>query len=164
MKQKKIFICLTIALLFAACEKESPNDLLSEAKTLIPEQKYSEALEKLRLLLDKYPNAAEAAESRYMIGDTHIATNKNFEAALEEYAKVVEDYPDSRFAINAQFMIGYVFANFMRDYESARVEYERFLELFESEADSGIVQSVKFELKNLGKDLNEIPQLKHISS
>ncbi len=61
-------------------------------------------------------------------------------------------------------MIGYVFANFMRDYESARVEYERFLELFESEADSGIVQSVKFELKNLGKDLNEIPQLKHISS
>ncbi len=48
MKQKKIFICLTIALLFAACEKESPNDLLSEAKTLITEQKYSEALGRSR--------------------------------------------------------------------------------------------------------------------
>ena len=98
------------------------------------------------------------------MGDTYIAINKNFEMAIKEYSKVVKDYPDSRFAINAQFMIGYVFANFVQDYESARDEYERFLELFGAEADSGLVQSVKFELQNLGKDLNDIPQLKHISS
>ena len=61
-------------------------------------------------------------------------------------------------------MIGYVFANFVQDYDAARIEYERFLELFETEADSGLIQSVKFELKNLGRDLNEIPELKHISS
>ena len=60
-------------------------------------------------------------------------------------------------------MIGYVFANFLNDYESARLEYEKFLQLFSSKADSGLVESVKFELRNLGKDLNEIPQLKHIS-
>ncbi len=83
MKSKRVLICLTIALLFAACAKESPNDLLSGAKTLITEQKYSEALEKLRLLLEKYPDATEAAECQYMIGDTYIASNKNFEAALE---------------------------------------------------------------------------------
>ena len=51
----------------------------------------------------------------------------------------------------------------MQDYESASGEYEKFLELFEAKADSGLVQSVKFELQNLGKDLNDIPELKHIS-
>ncbi len=162
--QKRIIISLSTFLLLLACAKESPADLLSESKELITKQNYSEALEKLRILLDKYPDVLEAAEGQYMMGDTYIAINKNFEMAIKEYSKVVKDYPDSRFAINAQFMIGYVFANFVQDYESARDEYERFLELFGAEADSGLVQSVKFELQNLGKDLNDIPQLKHISS
>ena len=99
-----------------------------------------------------------------MLGDTYIAFNKNFEEALNEYHVVVQNYPKTRFAINAQFMIGYVLANFVGDYKQARMEYERFLELYSTEADSGLVQSVKFELENLGRDLNEIPQLKHISS
>ncbi|MBH31297.1 MAG: hypothetical protein CMG71_04815 [Candidatus Marinimicrobia bacterium] len=164
MMPNRITISLSLLLIFLACAKESPANLLSESKELITEQKYSEALEKLRLLVGKYPDGIEAAEGQYMIGDTYIAFNKNFELAIKEYSKVVKHYPDSRFAINAQFMIGYVFANFVQDYESARIEYERFLELFEAEADSGLVQSVKFELQNLGKDLNDIPQLKHISS
>ena len=155
---------MMIALLFTACSKESPGDLLSQGKAFITEQKYSEALEKLRLLVDKYPDSIEAAEGQYMIGDAYIAFNKNFKVAIQEYSKVVKSYGNTRFAINAQFMIGYVFANFVQDYDAARIEYERFLELFETEADSGLIQSVKFELKNLGRDLNEIPELKHISS
>lgn len=165
MNLTRLFVAsLSALILMAGCAKESPDDLLAAGKSLVHEQKYSEAIEKLRTLVEEYPEAEEAAEGQYMLGDTYISFNKNFSQALNEYDIVVRNYPDTRFAINAQFMIGYVLANFVRDYDKARQEYERFLELYGTEADSGLVQSVKFELENLGKDLNEIPQLKHISS
>ena len=158
------FSCLAALFLVVGCVKESPADLLSQSKSLIQERKYSDAITVLRQLMDKYPESELAAEGQYMLSDTYIAFNKNFEQALNEYRVVVQNYPETRFAINAQFMIGYVYANFVQDYNQARMEYERFLELYSTEADSGLVQSVKFELENLGRDLNEIPQLKHISS
>jgi len=162
---RRVFLtCLSIGFLVGGCAKESPADLLSQSKSLIQEKKYSDAITLLRQLMDKYPESEQAAEGQYMLGDTYIAFNKNFEQALNEYHVVVQNYPETRFAINAQFMIGYVLANFVSDYKQARMEYERFLELYSTEADSGLVQSVKFELENLGRDLNEIPQLKHISS
>ena len=162
---RRVFLtCLSVGFLVGGCAKESPVDLLSQSKSLIQEKKYSDAITLLRQLMDKYPESEQAAEGQYMLGDTYIAFNKNFEQALNEYHVVVQNYPETRFAINAQFMIGYVLANFVDDYKQARMEYERFLELYSTEADSGLVQSVKFELENLGRDLNEIPQLKHISS
>ena len=165
MTLNRIFYsCLAALLLVVGCVKESPADLLSQSKSLIQERKYSDAITVLRQLMDKYPESELAAEGQYMLGDTYIAFNKNFEQALNEYRVVVQNYPETRFAINAQFMIGYVYANFVQDYNQARMEYERFLELYSTEADSGLVQSVKFELENLGRDLHEIPQLKHISS
>ena len=161
---RRVFLtCLSIGFLVGGCAKASPVDLLSQSKSLIQEKKYSDAITLLRQLMDKYPESEQAAEGQYMLGDTYIAFNKNFEQALNEYHVVVQNYPETRFAINAQFMIGYVLANFVGDYKQARMEYERFLELYSTEADSGLVQSVKFELENLGRDLNEIPQLKHIS-
>ncbi|MBF90058.1 MAG: hypothetical protein CMG75_10505 [Candidatus Marinimicrobia bacterium] len=162
MNQKLIKVFF-ILLFLMGCSNDSPDKILAESKIMITKLEYSEALEKLQKLVENYPQSIEAAEGQYMIGDTYIAYNKNFEVALKEYRKVVDNYPESKFAINAQFMIGYVFANFLNDYNSARIEYETFLELFSSKADSGLVESVKFELRNLGKDLNEIPQLKHIS-
>ena len=159
----RIIKVLSLLLFLIGCSKQSPQELLEQSKIMITNQNYSEALKNLRNLVEDYPQSTEAAEGQYMMGDTYIAFNKNFEGALEEYRKVVSNFPESKFAINAQFMIGYVFANFLNDYESARLEYEKFLQLFSSKADSGLVESVKFELRNLGKDLNEIPQLKHIS-
>ena len=164
MKQKRIILSLTVGMiLFIGCTKESPVSLLEESKALISELKYAEALEKLQNLVNNHPESIQAAEAQYMIGDTYIAYNNNFEGSLEEYRKVVRNFPETRFAINAQFMIGYVLANYVKDYNSARIEYEMFIELFENKADSGLIESVKFELRNLGRDLNEIPQLKHIS-
>lgn len=93
-----------------------------------------------------------------------MAYAKDFEQSVEEYQRVVSRYPQSRFAVNAQFMIGYIYANFISDYDLARTEYERFLELYSDRADSNLIESVRFELKNLGRDLDEVPQLRHITS
>jgi len=58
-------------------------------------------------------------------------------------------------------MVGYVQANILNDIDQARITYKIFLEKF---PDHELTPSVQFELDNLGRDINEIPVLKHITS
>ncbi len=151
-----------IILFLIGCNSESSIEVLEKSKNLINEQKYSEAISELSSLINKFPNSIEASESQYLIADTYAFLN-NYEDAIIAYKLVVEKYSSSKSAINAQFMLGYIYANFLFDYDLARNEYETFLDKFSSVADSNLVESVKFELKNLGKDLRDIPALKEIS-
>ena len=57
--------------------------------------------------------------------------------------------------------IGYIYANVINDTKSAEAEYESFLKKF---PDHELSPSVKFELEYLGKSIEEIPALKHITS
>ena len=52
-------------------------------------------------------------------------------------------------------------ANVINDTKSAQVEYESFLKKF---PDHELSPSVKFEIEYLGKSIEEIPALKHITS
>ena len=166
LSNNRHIIYLLSLFLFIGCSKkaESPAGMLEKAKTEISESKFTDATQLLRRLVEQYPESPEAAEAQYMLGDTFISAAKDFEQAVNEYKLVVGNYPESRFAVNAQFMIGYVYANFLNEIEMARKEYTRFLDLYADKADSGLVQSVRFELENLGRDLNEIPKLRHITS
>jgi len=170
MLKKDSIILVVIPLLFIlliyGCgrQSDSPGALLQKANTYIEEAKYTDAITSLRKLISKYPDDPAAAEAQYMLGDTFMAYAKDFDQAVKEYGMVVSNYPESRFAMNAQFMLGYVYANFIGDFSHAKLEYEKFLELYSDQADSGLIQSVQFELENLGKDLNEIPKLRHITS
>lgn len=168
IRNKTLFVLIPIFLviLVTSCGKrhDSPGALLRQAKTYITEAKYTDAVTSLRDLIERYPDDPAAAEAQYMLGDTFMAYAKDFEQAVKEYGMVVSTYPESRFAMNAQFMLGYVCANFISDSAKAKQEYEKFLKLYSDQADSGLVQSVRFELENLGKDLNEIPKLQHITS
>lgn len=138
--------------------------MLEQAQSLIDRSQYADAIKALRKLVNTFPRDSTSAQAQYLLGDTFMAYAKDFDQSVKEYRRVVSQYPQSRFAVNAQFMIGYIFANFISDYELARTEYERFLELYSDRADSNLIESVQFELQNLGKDLNEVPQLRHITS
>ena len=58
-------------------------------------------------------------------------------------------------------MIGYIYANVLNDIDNAKIEYEKFVRDFK---DHELAPSVKFELEYLGKGIDEIPVLKHITS
>ena len=58
-------------------------------------------------------------------------------------------------------MVGYIYANILNDTKSAQIEYESFLNKF---PDHELSPSVKFEIDYLGKSIEEIPALKHITS
>ena len=153
---------LIIILLLIGCDSQSSIEILEKSKDLINEQKYSEAIDELNYLIDKFPKSNEAAKSQYLIADTYAFLN-NYKDAIDGYRLVVSQYSATQFAINGQFMLGYIYANFLFDYNSARNEYELFLDKFSNTANSNLIESVKFELDNLGKDLKDIPALKEIS-
>ena len=75
--------------------------------------------------------------------------------------KVIENYNGSLQEPHALFMIGYIYANVINDIKSAKIEYEKFIKRFSSHE---LAPSVKFELEYLGKGIDEIPALKHITS
>ena len=85
--------------------------------------------------------------------------HKDFEDAIKTYKLVVEKYSGSKLEEKAQFMVGFVYANYIHNYDKAQVEYNKFLERF---PDHDLSDDVKFEIENLGKDINDIPQLKDI--
>jgi len=57
-------------------------------------------------------------------------------------------------------MIGYIYANDLNDYDKAKASYEKFIELY---PDHMLVPSAQWEIENLGKSLDEIPQLQSIT-
>ena len=135
--------------------------IINKAETLRKRKLTMESINNLLYLVEKYPNHELASKGQYIIGDIYMNDLRDFEKALEEYRIVLYDYQGSKEEALAQFMIGYIYANVLKDLDKARSEYQVFLDQFPKHE---LFPSVKFEIDHLGKDINEIPALKHITS
>ena len=135
--------------------------IINKAETLRKRKLTIESINNLLYLVKKYPNHELASKGQYIIGDIYMNDLRDFEKALEEYRIVLSDYKGSKEEALAQFMIGYIYANVLKDLDKARSEYQVFLDQFPKHE---LFPSVKFEIDHLGKDINEIPALKHITS
>ena len=135
--------------------------IINKAETLRKRKLTMESISNLLYLVKKYPNHELASKGQYIIGDVYMNDLRDFEKALEEYRIVLNDYKGSKEEALAQFMIGYIYANVLKDLDKARSEYQVFLDQFPKHE---LFPSVKFEIDHLGKDINEIPALKHITS
>lgn len=79
--------------------------------------------------------------------------------AITVYRQIAKDFPKTREGANSQFMIGFIYANHLQDFTQAKAELTTFLDKFTSVADSGLVEGARFELKFMGKPIDEIPTL-----
>ncbi|MEC9376795.1 MAG: tetratricopeptide repeat protein [Candidatus Neomarinimicrobiota bacterium] len=138
-----------------------PEFILNNVESLRKRKMIKEALDYLVYMTDKHSQHALTPKGQYIIGDIYMNDLRDFETAILSYRKVIDDYAGSIQEPNAQFMIGYVFANILFDYKSAEIEYMLFLDRFPNHE---LAPSIRFELENLGKNIDEIPALKHISS
>jgi outer membrane protein assembly factor BamD (BamD/ComL family) len=101
---------------------------------------------------DLFTNAKKAQESR------------DFNGAIDAYKQVVETYPKGEHADEAQFMIGFLYANDLSDTTNARIAYQAFLDNYSSTANEGMILSAKWELDNLGKNIEEIEEVMSFSA
>ena len=135
--------------------------LYSRSETLRNEKEFNASVEALNYIVKNYADLEIAPKAQYLIGDIFMNDLKDFNEAITHYKNVVTNFPGSREEPHAQFMIGYIYANVKNDSANALKEYNVFLEKY---PDHELAPSVQFEIQWLGKDINDIPALKHISS
>ena len=146
----------------AAKEKAGfPEWIINKAETLRKRKLTKESINNLSYMVTNYADNLLAAKAQYIIGDIYMNDLRDFEKALAEYRVVLNNHKGSKEEALAQFMIGYIYANVLKDFDKARSEYQVFLDRFPQHE---LYPSVKFEINHLGKDINEIPALKHITS
>ena len=135
--------------------------LYSRSETLRNEKEFNASVEALNYIVKNYADLEIAPKAQYLIGDIFMNDLKDFNEAITSYKDVVTNFTGSREEPHAQFMIGYIYANVKNDSSNALKEYNVFLEKY---PDHELAPSVQFEIQWLGKDINDIPALKHISS
>ncbi len=88
-----------------------------------------------------------------------LQEEQNFDQAIKAYKKIVDQFPQTREGANSQFMIGFLYGNYLNDQDNAKIELQKFIDNFSELADSGLVKGAEFELKYMGKSIDEIPIL-----
>jgi len=162
----KKFISLVVILIIMAfvtnCGRQTAEQLFALAENLEKEEKFDEALAKYEKILVEYPETKLAPDVYFKIAQ--IAGNlKKFHKCVDAYERIIELNPDHEMAPKAQFMMGYIYANELKDSTKAKAAYTAFLDKY-SEVDSGMTASAQFELKYMGKDINEIEFLQGLAS
>lgn len=154
---KKVFAFLLSSILvltfFFGCNSAPDQTLLKKGKELEEKAKFKDAVANYERLAKLYTKSPLRAEALYRAGFTYTNGIQDFTEAVKDFEMVVKEYPDSKYGPQAQFMIGFVYANNQIDTVKAREAYNLFLQKY---GDHELAPSVKWELENLGKDINDI--------
>jgi len=164
MKTKYGYLLLITFLLLSACGEKIPKtslELFNRAEKHLQAKETELAIKDLNLLVEHFSTDLMASKSQYVIGDIYMNDLRDFNNAVDSYRKVINNFENAAEEPHAMFMIGYIYSNILSQYEDARREYESFLKIY---PDHELTPSVNFEMKWMGKDINEIDELKHITS
>lgn len=116
-----------------------------------------DAMNAITFLIDNYSENPLIPEALYLKGNIYLNDKNDYYRAINTYQEIIHKYKGTNFEPMSKFMIGYVYANIMNDYKKAEINYSEFLEEF---PEHELVPSVKFELEYLGKQINDVEDLK----
>jgi TolA-binding protein len=86
----------------------------------------------------------------------HANALQEYDIAVSGLNEVLDKFPENRVASRSQFMIGFIYANSVGDTAKAGEAYRVFLKKYPNDE---LRPSVEWELKYLGKDIDDIPEL-----
>jgi len=160
---KKVYISLNIfILLLAGCGLfKSAEELYTEASIKRDLGEPKESIILLRQIISKYAVHEKASDAQYLIAEIYYRDLRDFSKAIDEYETLKNNFPNSTKVPFALFMQGFIYANMLSDFKLAKKYYTEFLNKFSKHE---LAESVSFELKYLGLDINEIPTLKHLTN
>jgi outer membrane protein assembly factor BamD (BamD/ComL family) len=98
-------------------------------------------------------------EEQYKIAHD-LYNNQEYEKAIDNFKKLIKQYPNGNFAARSIFLIGFIANNYTKDLEEAKKYYEMFIEKY---PDHDLISSAKYELENLGKDVDALPIFKDLA-
>jgi outer membrane protein assembly factor BamD (BamD/ComL family) len=158
----RLFIVTLLGLtLLTGCGQMPDERLIEKARQLDEDQQFAEAVEAYTKLAKHFPKSIYRTEALYRAGLVYTNAFQEYDRAISLLESVIAEYPEDRYAAQCQFMIGFIHANSTQDTSKARLAYRTFLDEY---PDHELAPSVEWELEHLGKDINEIPELKRIEN
>lgn len=159
MKKTIGILFMVIVLLFSCSDKRTAEKMFQDGTALYEQEKISRAIKTLEKISNTYPDDPLAVKANYRMAEIYGGDLQDFERSVMKYTYIADEYPSHEDAPKARFMAGYTLANIIRDLERAKVEYNKFIRDY---PEHPLIESVKFELRNLGKELDQIEELKGI--
>ncbi len=160
MKSKQLITIFTAVVMTSCGLFKTADDLFLEAENKRNGGDTKAGLELLQTIVNQHADHEKAPEAQYLIAEIYYRDMRDYSKAIDQYGKLSTNFPDSKQVPFSLFMQGFIYANMLADFKQAEAHYSEFLEKY---PDHELHQSVKFELKYLGRDIKEIPELKHIT-
>ena len=160
MKQMLSFalIFVLIAIMFSGCGRLPDEQLLDKGKKYEQDERFEEAIECYLKIEDEYPDSPLRPEALYQAGRVYTYGLKQYDLAVEIFDRAAMEFAGTETGAQCQFMVGFIYANNDPDTAKARIAYKQFVENY---PDHDLADDVKWELDNLGKDINEIIQFQN---
>jgi TolA-binding protein len=80
--------------------------------------------------------------------------SEQYQEAITTFTEIVESYPEGKKHAEAMFMLGFINANDLKNFDEAEARYKAFLEKYPNH---DLSDDAEYEIKTLGKDINELP-------
>lgn len=97
------------------------------------------------------------SELDYYNKANELMSSEKWEEAEANFQKILDNFPKGEHAAKAMFMIGFINANYTNNLEKAREYYSKFLEKYPN---NDLADDAKYEIENLGKNIEDLPFLK----
>jgi len=157
---KRVIISLVGLALIFGCSSLPDEKMMEKAQQYEMNEEFVRAAETYEKIVKIYPRSPYAPEALYRAGLVYNNGLNESEKAISLLDRMIKEYPESdSTAAQCQFMIGFIYANNVADTANARLAYTTFLERYPGHE---LVPSVQWELKYLGKDINDIPELMNV--
>jgi outer membrane protein assembly factor BamD (BamD/ComL family) len=99
-----VFTALFMMILLFNCEeKKSETEYFQEAYGQYNQEKYVEAIQNFKKIIEYYPDGENAPKATFMIGYINANNTKNLDEAKKYYEMFIEKYPKNDLADDAKY-------------------------------------------------------------
>lgn len=99
----------------------------------------------------------KVSEKEYFELASKNMNSEKWSDAEKYFQEIIKKYPEGEYASKALFMLGFINANYLKNYEKAKKYYSDFIVKYPK---SELTDDAKYEINNLGKDINNLPLFK----
>ncbi len=160
MKFLKLFLLFFAMLVVSSCNSKTDKSLFDNAKKLVEQKKYSEAIKNYEKITKDFPQSSNVPEALFEMAKIYqgqvvknVDAKESLRKAVALYKKIFTKYPDSKRAESSIFMAAFILANELQDLNAARSAYKLYIEKY---PDGELAKDAKIELQNLGKSPEEV--------
>ncbi len=160
MKLLKFFLLLFAMLIVSSCSSKTDKNLFDNAKKLVEQKKYSEAINLYEQITKDFPESPNVPDALFEMAKIYqgqviknIDAKESLRKAVSLYKKIFTKYPNSQRAGSSIFMAAFILANELQDLNAARTAYKLYIEKY---PDGELIKDAKIELQNLGKSPEEV--------